>query len=570
MKRDIGMRFLLSLIISILLATGVSLEASTPAVPAFPGAEGFGAFATGGRGGRVIKVTNLNASGRGSLQDAVSQSGPRIVVFDVSGEILGDVIIRHGNLTIAGQTAPGAGITIRGKFYGRYRYGVDNIVVRHIRVRPLIYQAASASGEQLDGIQFSRNRRLIFDHISVAWGVDETVDFYNAKDVTLQWSTIEESLTEGHPKGGHNYGFLAGPGSVRMSLHHNLFAHHRDRAPAIASGPAEVINNLIYNVRYAFVHHNPAKGPFNIWGNFYKRGPKNKIAPFNFMSGGIPGPGLSYYLRDNCIDDPGDYVGTVDNPWRRPLKHSSFKDHLRGHGYQAKKASDFSKIGPGYVPVTSQGCKDTFNIVLKKAGAFPRDIVTSRTIRETRNRTGAWGGKEPLSLMAGLKPGTPLKDSDNDGMPDSWEKTHGLNPGNGKDHNKAMPSGYTAIEEYINELAEKLSGGYPPAAVAVPTSKKTKRVKPRREAPPKPKKDKAKSRPKSEPKPKSQPEKEVVPESPKIESLYRPYSTERHEILPLWQAIPILTILGLITQPAALVVLLALVFIYIFFPKKRR
>ncbi|MCP4448705.1 MAG: pectate lyase precursor, partial [Myxococcales bacterium] len=149
---------------------------------AFPGAQGFGALATGGRGGRVVKVTTLNASGPGSFGAAIDLDEPRIIVFEVSGAIEADFEIPYGDVTIAGQTAPGGGITIQGRLFGAY------------------------------------------------------------------------------PEGEHNYGLINGPDGQRVSLHHNLFAHHKNRSPAIANGPAEIRNNIMFNVRHGFIHHNPASG----------------------------------------------------------------------------------------------------------------------------------------------------------------------------------------------------------------------------------------------------------------------------------------------------------------------
>ena len=176
-----------------------ALLASTAAdaVPAFPGAEGFGSVATGGRGGQVLIVTTLAADGPGSLAEALATEGPRIIVFAVSGVIEADLLeIPHGDVTIAGQSAPGAGITLAGRLYGAYDYDVQNIVIRHLRVVP---GPAEGAGEQFDAIQFSRNSRVILDHVTVANGVDETIDMYEAQDVTVQWSTIAFAATQGHP-----------------------------------------------------------------------------------------------------------------------------------------------------------------------------------------------------------------------------------------------------------------------------------------------------------------------------------------------------------------------------------
>ncbi len=430
-------------------------------VLAFPGAEGFGAHASGGRGGRVIRVTNLHASGPGSLDAALKADGPRIVVFTVSGVIdAGLLEIPHGDLTIAGQTAPGAGITIRGRLYAAYEEGVDNIIIRHLRIRPPAF--TTGKGAQYDAMQFSLSKDLIFDHMSIAFGVDETVDLYESERVTMQWSTIEESATEGHPEGKHNFGLIQGEDGYEISVHHNLFAHHKSRSPAIANGPAEVLNNVIYDCRQGFVHNNDAKGHISIIGNTYKRGPSDKLFPFYFDYDS-PGHNLSYYLSDNFIDDPGEFVGRVDNPWLKPFVHQSF-EYLEieedGSSSKFRSAEPFVIAEETESPhriVTVQPAQVAYDLVLAGAGAFPRDLITKRDVQETQDRTGRWGARIPEDLMAGLKAGSPELDSDTDGMPDTWEQAHGLDSANGKDHNTLMPSGYTAIEQYINERADQLA-----------------------------------------------------------------------------------------------------------------
>ena len=219
--------------ILVLLAASATVARASDGLWAFPGAEGFGAISVGGRGGQVIKVTNLGARGPGSLQAACSAEGPRIVVFNVSGVIPGNVVIEHGRISIMGQTAPGAGVTIEGMLSTRYNspQAIDDVVVRFLRVRP-----TCARGSGGDAIQFSQARRVILDHVSCSWACDETVDIYNARDVTVQCCSIEESVVAGHPEGRHNYGLISGPRGERVSIHHNLFAHHARRCPAIANG----------------------------------------------------------------------------------------------------------------------------------------------------------------------------------------------------------------------------------------------------------------------------------------------------------------------------------------------
>jgi pectate lyase len=428
-------------------------RAGDGALPAFPGAEGFAARVTGGRGGRVIKVTSLGHAGHGTLQAALDATGPRIVVFAVSGVIEGDITVNHGDVTIAGQTAPGAGITIKGRLLGKYRTGIDNIVIRHLRVRP-VYDGVEP-GEQFDAIQFSKSAGLMLDHVSASFAVDETIDVYEAKDVTVQWSVIESSETSGHPKGKHNYGLINGPGGVRVSVHHNLFAHHLARCPAIANGPAEVRNNVMYNVRHGFVHHNPASGPFNIVGNYFKAGPDDTLIPFFFDDeNGFKSPSLGYYLNDNTIEDVKNPCrGRVDNPWKQCQQDLFAPEKLR-----AEKEYAFGGASRLYAPVTTQASTAAYDLVLKYAGAFPRDVVTRRSLAETRSATGTWGARYPDDFMAGLKPAAPPKDTDNDGMPDSWETEHHLDPENSSDAGRTLGSGYTAVEVYINELADRLVG----------------------------------------------------------------------------------------------------------------
>ncbi|HEU4408174.1 MAG TPA: hypothetical protein VFS43_23125 [Polyangiaceae bacterium] len=423
-------------------------------VLAFPGAEGFGAKSTtGGRGGKVFKVTNLNATGTGSLQWAVSQPGKRTVVFAVSGVIKGDIHIPHGDLTIAGQTAPGGGITIAGKVSAAYDVSFRNVVMRFVRVRP-----PALTGSQGDALQFSRGGSFVFDHVSIGWGCDETLDLYEATDVTLQWSSIEEAATNcGHPDGSnHNYGMINGPDGRRVAVHHSLFAHNLNRNPAIANGPAEVRNNVVYNVKHGFIHHNPASGAFDIVGNYFKQGPSASLMPFFFDDeNGFADAGLKYYLRDNYVDDPGDLVGPIDNPWATPYAHPTFANLLAPTSKRAAAEFDFSSIA-GFKRITTQSSTEAYDLVAARAGAFPRDVVTRRAVDELKARTGAFGRRVPADLMNGLTATAAPADKDNDGMADAWEASKGLDPANGADHVKLMPSGYTAIEEYINGLAAQL------------------------------------------------------------------------------------------------------------------
>jgi len=423
----------------------VQAQNSEDSLPAFPGAEGFGCTTPGGRGGRVIKVTNLNTSGPGSLQEACSTEGPRIVVFDTSGVIPADVIIDQSRITIAGQTAPGAGITIRGRLMTRYSEEdifYEDIVVRFLRVRP-----NPATGVSGDAIQFSKVKNCVIDHVSCSWANDETIDIYYAHAVTIQWCTIEESDTEGHSKGvPHNYGMINGPGGGRISLHHTLFAHHRRRCPVIAHGPSDIRNIVVYNFRDGLSHegHVPNNLGFNIIGNYYKTGPSEyNIFPFNFV------PDVSYYLRDNYFEGLWNtYTGMIQDPWAEADSLYGLR-YYKDNGVKAETEYD--------VPaVTTDTPQEAYNLIMLSAGCFPRDTVSRRTIVEVEEGTGSWGRHESGDLMTGLVVQTPPIDSDNDGIMDAWERANGLDPSDSTDHNTIMESGYTAIEEYCNMLAQSL------------------------------------------------------------------------------------------------------------------
>jgi len=188
----------------------------TPALPlpAFPGAEGFGAFAQGGRGGQVMHVTNLQDAGEGSLRACAEATGPRICVFDISGivELIEDITVEQPYLTIAGQTAPGEGITIRGMLDLRSH----DLVIRHVRVRPGP-RTIPAPGVT-DAIQIvDLAHDIILDHVSLSWATDEVLSLFGTvRDITIQWSIISESLNcppepFRHHEGCHGKGVLIGP-----------------------------------------------------------------------------------------------------------------------------------------------------------------------------------------------------------------------------------------------------------------------------------------------------------------------------------------------------------------------
>ncbi|MGJ8664451.1 MAG: pectate lyase family protein [Marinicella sp.] len=467
--------------ISLLFCLMAQVLAVKAQLKAFPEAAGFAAEVTGGRGGDVRIVTNLNASGTGSLQWAVSQPGPRIVVFEVSGVITGDLHITHGDITIAGQTAPGAGITLAGHMYTTYDDDTNNIIIRHMRIRPPDPDSEWPSNQH-DAIQFSTTHHVMLDHIDASHGADETIDFWGgASYITLQNSHLSFPIYDTANGWTHNKGIInhrpcldggGCDGSDRtggfISILNNVFTHSRNRTPALSVGPAEVINNITYNGREGFVHHNVVgnqlgveSSQFNIIANQYIAGPSISLAPFWFdpenSSGPIPS---AYWLQDNLVEDPGEYVGTVQNPWDDTAFTNAYTFACCGilsSQFNQSGAFDFT-VHSGYVFGSTYGEEFLETLLLPFIGALPHDVVAKQSILELQQRSGTWRNYRPADLMEGLTPTAPPLDTDDDGMPNDWESDHGLNPADGNDHGTVMPSGYTAIEEYINGLASQMVG----------------------------------------------------------------------------------------------------------------
>jgi len=278
---------------------------------AFPGAEGYGKYAKGGRGGAVYEVTNLNDNGKGSLRAAVEASGPRTVVFRISGTIDNESPLRieHPFLTIAGQTTPGDGICIK---KNPIIIGADHVIIRYIRVR-----LGDESGGDYDAISSRYTKHIILDHISASWSVDETMSIYHCDSITVQWCIVSESMSKSnHIKGSHGFGGIWGGNYV--TYHHNLLAHHSSRNPRMASGSGytDYRNNVIYNWGYQSCYggekqqrRNPKLNfsEFNIVANYYKPGPATKPGKVSYR---IANPSFDpesenhgkWYIADNYME----------------------------------------------------------------------------------------------------------------------------------------------------------------------------------------------------------------------------------------------------------------------------
>ncbi|TCO03630.1 pectate lyase [Natronoflexus pectinivorans] len=428
-------------------------------IPAFPGAEGGGMYTTGGAGGRVYTVTSLEDTFEaGTLRHAVMQNEPRTIVFAVSGEIklTRNLRITNGNLTIAGQTAPGDGITIRDY---TVMVDADNVIIRFLRFR-----LGDETATEDDAIWGRRRKNVIIDHCSMSWSTDECASFYDNENFTMQWCLIAESLNESvHDKGAHGYGGLWGGNNA--SFHNNLLAHHKSRNPrfygvrdGILSERAEMINNVIYNWGDNSAYGGE-DGEYNIINNYYKAGPatnSHRSRIFEAYRGTDYG---RFYISGNYVDG---YHNVSENNWLGvDLKHGGSLDNL-------KVENPFE-----IYPVTIRSAEEAYELVLEHAGmSLSRDAVDNRIIEEVRNGTatfgGSWGSnsgiidtQEDVGGWPQLSTADAPIDTDGDGIPDEWEIANGLDPNDPTDGRRYILSPkYTNLEVYLNSIVyEKIGFG---------------------------------------------------------------------------------------------------------------
>jgi len=348
-----------------------------------------GAVTRGGEGGRVIVVENLNDSGPGSLRAAVEADGPRIVRFTVGGDIrlAGDLKIRGSRITIAGETAPSPGITLRG---ASVRIWASDVILRHLRVR--VGAGAGPPPFNRDGISIVgdrdgklRTENILIDHCSVSWAIDEGVSlwFPNISGVTIRNTIISESLDKSlHPKGSHSTGLLVGPGSTNVLIQGNLLAHNGWRNPVLTAGvTAAVANNLIYNSGHQAVHFygNEGRGPTlaAVVGNVARGGPSSKRRQDMFGKQGIA-PSSRIYMRDNISDG----INAFSSKARLPF--NPFVDRPP------------VTLGPEIRLLPARTLLET---LVRKVGARPwdRDATDLRILSEVRHRTGRIRDSVPKS-----------------------------------------------------------------------------------------------------------------------------------------------------------------------------
>ena len=470
----VGLTFL-SLYIYFSIPPRINLEDASLTwsnIPAFPQAEGYGVLTPGGRynpltgqNGTIIKVTNLNDAGPGSFREAVNTAGPRIITFEVSGiiELETEIAILEPFVTIAGQTAPGDGICL--KNYGM-TIMAPNVVVRFMRFRPgdvIEENADNIDSLSVIGVSPRDTYNVVIDHCSLSWSQDETFStWYAAHDITIQWCIISEGLNKAfHPKETHSMGLLVGDRADNVSVHHNLDAHHLWRNPLLISGRIDYINNMHYNfergMELSYQGGYPITG--NIIGNKWIPGPNTTLEfmPTIIVYYDSPNKGDPLvFLNDNQGPMEGNIAEwAYDNDLISPTWeyiHGTEKDEFLEH-YTANQL--FS--GRPYVGI--QPRDEAYEDVLQFAGAsFVRDDTDLRIIDDVVNRTGkaidsvnevgGWSSYDQTEV--------PL-DSDNDGIPDSWEIANGLNYLDPSDNwNDEDDNGYVEIEEYVNSLVDHL------------------------------------------------------------------------------------------------------------------
>ncbi|WP_243348215.1 polysaccharide lyase family 1 protein [Parabacteroides sp. FAFU027] len=398
---------------------------------AFPGAEGFGRFAEGGRNGEVYYVTNLNNTGTGSFRDAVSQPN-RTILFKVGGVIhIKERIAVKPNITIAGQTAPGEGVTIYGNSVSFT--GADNTICRYIRFR-----MGKNGTHGKDAAALAEGKNMIFDHISVSWGLDEnfSISGKDPQNITIQNSIIGQGLLP-HSCGG----LIQTKGGV--TIFRNLYIDNHTRNPKV-KGLNQFVNNVIYNWGkgggYILGGESEGRTDAMICNNYFIAGPSTGVPPFSRGN-----ENFHLFARNNFFDknrnDKLDGILVADS----------------AYGKVSWEIQPLSTIPS----VTMYQPEENCNWIADNAGAsFPqRDNIDRMLIEQLislgkEGKTIANETENPVQVLVNASPVfSKIKDSDGDGMPDVWEKAHKLNPKDSKDgKSHSLQNDYSNLEVYLNEL----------------------------------------------------------------------------------------------------------------------
>ncbi|HSC55038.1 MAG TPA: hypothetical protein VLC98_15510 [Phnomibacter sp.] len=452
---------------------------------AFPGAEGGGRYSNGGRGGKVYVVTNLNDDGPGSLRWACEQGGARIVVFNVAGiiRLTSPLMIRAPYITIAGQTAPGDGVCVAGESVW---INTHDVVIRYMRFR----RGETWVGRRDDAIGGNPIGNIIIDHVSATWGLDENMSMYRhmyndstgkiedkfpTVNITIQNSIFGEALDT------WNHAFGSTLGGENCTFMRNLWANNAGRNPSVGwNGVFNFANNVIYNWVHRSIDGGDYRAQFNIINNYFKPGPatpKDGIA-YRILKPESGRSKLKYkvygraYVNGNIVEG---YPAVTKDNWNGGVQIEEEKN--------AGTYKDLIKVNKPlpHAPITILPAEDARKYVLANAGATlpKRDAVDTRIVKEATTgkvdfnpnvklpETQFKHRRMPIdsykigiitdpSQVGGYPEykGTPYTDSDNDGMPDTYEVKSGLNPKDPTDSGKIAKNGYSNIENYINSVVE--------------------------------------------------------------------------------------------------------------------
>lgn len=457
-------------------------------IPAFPGAEGGGAYTPGGRGGKVIVVTSLADEGPGTFREACETGGARIIVFNVSGVIRlsSPIHLRAPYVTIAGQTAPGDGVCLTG---ASFLIDTHDVVIRHMRFR----RGAQDVAFRDDAIGGNPVGNIMIDHCSASWGLDENMSIYRhvynrdetghglklpTVNITIQNSVFSEAMDT------YNHAFGGTIGGHNCMFARNLFASNISRNCSVGMNEGfNFVNNVTFNWWNRSVDGGDNTSLFNIINNYFKPGPITPLdKPISYRilkpeSGRDKSKALSFgkaYVSGNIVH--GNKKVTKDN-WNGGVQLAD----------DVKEEEFLSKIRvnePFSMPhVTIMPAQKAYNFVMENVGAnFPkRDAVDARIVKSVQTGKAIYVENAPefvspyikrrlpadsykqgiitdIRQVGGLPEykGTPVKDSDNDGMPDAWEIKNGLNPHDPSDATlDCNGDGYTNIEKYLNGIDTK-------------------------------------------------------------------------------------------------------------------
>ncbi len=436
----------------------------------FPGAEGYGKYTFGGRGGKVFVVTNLLDKGPGSFRNAAEAKIPRVIVFAVAGTIHLESNLRvAGNVTIAGQSAPGDGICIADC---SVLLNGDNIIIRFLRFR---LGDKYQRGGMIDGnggddaLGGTRKKNILIDHCSISWSTDEAFSIYAGDSTTLQWNLIAEPLNYSyHFESGdsdyESHGFGAIWGGMHATFHHNLFAHCNSRTPRFngirhtKEENADYRNNVIYNWGHNNVYAGEG-GNYNLVNNYYKPGPSTLKKALHQLANPYKRKDIPFgkwYVNGNRLE--GDSVVSSNNKLGVVMENGSDTDLARS----------FLLLPIPMKAIPTVDAYTAYKEVLLNVGCnFPsRDTLDERIIEDVKNGTGKFidvqggfthGTAYELTLHAwpNLKMGPVKKDTDQDGIPDDWEIKQHLNPLDDTDAGMYnLDKNYTNIELFLNSLIQ--------------------------------------------------------------------------------------------------------------------